>query len=169
MFTGAKCLFKSPWKWGPWLWCETDRHGGGGVISSFTDIPPPHSEPLFLLACGASPPVLLPQLYKTPCVCINPRCTNPPHAHLNILLDNGFQVCAFWQWLIVSPVLKFYAFSWNHPEKMPCFPTHFVAMTVKLPRSWTWSDSITAHLGLTQDYTVSPAYWHSFVSTFPPA
>lgn len=54
---------------------QTDM--GGGVISSFTDIHPPHSEPLFLLACGASPPVLLLQLYKTP----NSMCLYKPPMH----------------------------------------------------------------------------------------
>lgn len=27
VITSANCLLTSPWKWGPWLWCETDRNG----------------------------------------------------------------------------------------------------------------------------------------------
>lgn len=26
VITRANCLLTSPWKWGPWLWCETDRN-----------------------------------------------------------------------------------------------------------------------------------------------
>lgn len=68
MLTGVKCLLKSPWKWGSWLWCEADRiwRGCDFLFYRYT----PHSKALFLLACGTSP-VLLPQLHKTQhCMCV---------------------------------------------------------------------------------------------------
>lgn len=61
--TLEKCLFKSLWERGCWLWCEVDRAGSGCDFLFYECTP--HSEPLFLPACGTAP-VLLPQLYQTP-------------------------------------------------------------------------------------------------------